>query len=132
MVSRRFTSAIHGSYLYGELVCVLDEDLRFLLYSTLNVALNHCVLAGRVQALQNENALLLEVVSQCLLLPPLHANHLVFDLVNGILVPLQSHLGQHRSSPRVLLRNEVACHRPEPDKCFGPVLWVTHLGHHID
>lgn len=59
-----------------------------------DIAFYDRVLAGGVQALQYEYTLLLEVVSECLLLPALQANHLVLDFVNSGLVPFQCDLSQ--------------------------------------
>ena len=58
------------------------------------MVLNYIVLTGGIKPLQNEDALLLEVVCQGLFGPSLHADELVLDFVVCCFVAFKCHLGE--------------------------------------
>ena len=85
---------VEASDLDHDLVGALYVRLLLLLNLHINELLSHVVLARWVQTLQDQDALLFEVISESLLLPAFQTDHLVLNFVESILMPFQSHLGQ--------------------------------------
>ena len=95
IVSGRVPTCIKASDLDGDFVSLFDNFLLFLHHLIIDESLDDIMLRGGVQALQNQYTFLLEVICQCLLGPPLEADHLVLDLVHRVLMAFERHLGQH-------------------------------------